>query len=156
MDVGAAFVADPETAELVPPGDRAFHHPPQTAEAGVVVGAAAGQPRLDALDVQHHLAEVGVIRLVGRHRVGAATRGADLPRTGGIASTSGRSMVPAWTLAAVTTATIGVPSASVRMWCLLPGLPRSVGFGPVASPPQPHAPTMRRRPYETSPVARRR
>jgi len=48
-----------------------------TAQARVVVGAATRQQRLDALDVQHHLAKVRVVRLVGRHRVGPPTRGAD-------------------------------------------------------------------------------
>jgi hypothetical protein len=39
------------------------------------------------------------------------------------------------TLAAVSTAARGTPLRSVRRWCLEPGLPRSVGFGPTASPP---------------------
>ena len=39
------------------------------------------------------------------------------------------------TLAAVTVAANGMPWASVSTWCLLPDLPRSVGFGPVSSPP---------------------
>ena len=39
------------------------------------------------------------------------------------------------TLAAVTVADNGTPRASVITWCLLPDLPRSVGFGPVSSPP---------------------
>ena len=39
------------------------------------------------------------------------------------------------TLAAVTEEASGMPLASVRTWCLLPGLARSTGLGPVASPP---------------------
>lgn len=56
------------------------------------------------------------------------------PRSGGNLSKSGRSMVPSATFAAVTAQPGGVPSGSVRRCCLLPLLPRSVGFGPVASP----------------------
>lgn len=78
MDVGAAFVADTEASELVQPGDGAFHDPSQTPRARVFVGAAAWQERLDALDVQHHLAEVRVVRPVGRHRAGTLARRADL------------------------------------------------------------------------------
>ncbi len=33
---------------------------------------------------------------------------------------------------------IGVPLASVATWCLEPSRARSVGFGPVFDPPQPH------------------
>ena len=42
MDVGAAFVAHAQAAELVQPGDRAFDNPPQHAQAFIVVGAAPG------------------------------------------------------------------------------------------------------------------
>jgi hypothetical protein len=36
---------------------------------------------------------------------------------------------------AVTIAFNGIPCVSVKLWCLLPDLLRSVGFGPVSSPP---------------------
>lgn len=77
MDVGAAFVAHAQASELMQPCDRAFDDLSQRAQAGVVVGAAPRQERLDPLDVEHHHAEVGVVRLVGRQRVRAAARGAD-------------------------------------------------------------------------------
>src|SRR5207302_9307615 len=41
------------------------------------------------------------------------------------------------TLAAATTAPSGPPSRSTRRLCLVPGLPRSVGFLPTFSPPEP-------------------
>ena len=56
------------------------------------------------------------------------------PRSGGIASTSGKSWVMSWRLAALTRAVSGMPRASVRMWCFDPALRRSVGFGPVFFP----------------------
>src|SRR5438132_12343848 len=46
-----------------------------------------------------------------------------------------KTCVTSLTLAAVTVAANGMPWASVSTWCLLPDLPRSVGFGPVSSPP---------------------
>src|SRR3954451_8404981 len=40
-----------------------------------------------------------------------------------------------WTLAAEGTAPSGRPSVATTTWYLVPGLPRSVGLGPVSSPP---------------------
>src|SRR3954447_23104669 len=40
-----------------------------------------------------------------------------------------------WTLAAEGTAPGGVPSVATTTWYLVPALPRSVGLGPVSSPP---------------------
>src|SRR3954465_9562527 len=40
-----------------------------------------------------------------------------------------------WTLAAEGTAPSGRPSVETTTWYLVPGLPRSVGLGPVSSPP---------------------
>ncbi len=48
MDVGAAFVADGQAAELVEPSERALHHPAVAAEPGGGVDALAGDPQLDA------------------------------------------------------------------------------------------------------------
>jgi hypothetical protein len=75
MDVGAAFVA--EASELVQPGDGALDVLSERAQALVLVGAAAGQDRPDAPDVQADLAGVRVICLVGHDRIGSATRSPD-------------------------------------------------------------------------------
>src|SRR3954454_1868542 len=40
-----------------------------------------------------------------------------------------------WTLAAEGTAPSGMPSVATTTWYLVPALPRSVGLGPVSSPP---------------------
>jgi hypothetical protein len=58
-----------------------------------------------------------------------------LPATGSMASTTSSSSLTSGTLAAVTSAASGIPWASTTAWCLLPLRPRSVGFGPVSSPP---------------------
>src|SRR4051794_10902000 len=52
---------------------------------------------------------------------------------GGTASSTGFSIVLSWTFAAVSSTASGMPPASTRTCRLLPGLPRSVGFGPVSS-----------------------
>src|SRR3712207_9117390 len=46
----------------------------------------------------------------------------------------GKSRV-AWTLAAEGTAASGRPAVATTTWYLVPALPRSVGLGPVSSPP---------------------
>jgi len=56
-------------------------------------------------------------------------------RTGGTASSASSSTVLSWTLAAVSRTASGIPCRSTTRCRLLPGLPRSVGFGPVAAPP---------------------
>jgi hypothetical protein len=57
------------------------------------------------------------------------------PLTGGTASTIGSSSVESWVLAADRPTASGMPRRSTSRWYLEPGLPRSVGFGPVSSPP---------------------
>src|SRR5215204_7156412 len=54
---------------------------------------------------------------------------------GGIASTRGSSCVESCVLAAERRTASGMPLRSTTKWYLEPGLPRSVGFGPVCSPP---------------------
>lgn len=53
----------------------------------------------------------------------------------GIASRAASSSSESWTLAAERTIASGMPVRSTTRWRLLPALPRSVGFGPVAAPP---------------------
>src|SRR3972149_2977901 len=78
MDIGAAFVADAQAAELVQPRDGALDHPAEDAKVTILVGAALGQPGLDAADAQvHDVARPGV-RLVGHHRPGTEQRSAHL------------------------------------------------------------------------------
>lgn len=62
-------------------------------------------------------------------------RPARLRLTGGIASRSGSNARLSWTLAALSRTASGMPFRSTMRCRLLPGRPRSVGFGPVCSPP---------------------
>ena len=56
-------------------------------------------------------------------------------RTGGMASSVGASIMLSCWLAGPISTPSGVPRASTTRWRLLPGLPLSVGLGPVAAPP---------------------
>ena len=53
----------------------------------------------------------------------------------GTASRVGASIMLSCRLAPLSVRPSGVPRASVTRWRFVPGLPRSVGFGPVADPP---------------------
>jgi hypothetical protein len=57
------------------------------------------------------------------------------PLIGGTAATTASSSMESWVLAAESATARGMPLRSTSRWYLLPGLPRSVGFGPVSSPP---------------------
>jgi hypothetical protein len=59
----------------------------------------------------------------------------DGPERSGMLSTKGNSWLTSGTLAPVTVVASGMPWASVKTWCLVPNFPRSVGLGPVWSPP---------------------
>lgn len=69
------------------------------------------------------------------------------PMMGGIASTRGSSWVESWALAAQSRTAKGMPFRSTTRWYVEPTLPRSVGFGPVCSPPfRPDAEAVHARP----------
>lgn len=56
-------------------------------------------------------------------------------RTPEMASKVALSIMLSWRLAPDSVRPSGVPCRSVTRWRLVPGLPRSVGFGPVSAPP---------------------
>lgn len=64
MDVGSSFVAEPEAAVLVEPGQGAFDDPAMAAEAGAVPGALVGDDRADPVLVQPRLDRLGVVAAV--------------------------------------------------------------------------------------------
>jgi len=82
--------------------------------------------------------------LSARSLLGRLRRGPRRERMAGIALTSGCSAWLSWTLAAETPTASGTPCASDNTCSLLPGLPRSTGFGPVSDPLFSPAPTRRR------------
>ena len=83
MDVVAYLPADPQAAEPVQVGERAFHDPALGAESGAVFGAPAGDDRLHAEIPDQAAVLVVVVVAVAQHHVRAAPGRPRLPRTGG-------------------------------------------------------------------------
>jgi hypothetical protein len=65
VDVVAAVGADEEAAAVVEPGEGSFDDPAVAAEAGAVVGLAAGDDRLDASLPDEAAVLVVVVAAVG-------------------------------------------------------------------------------------------
>ncbi len=72
MDVGAAFVAESESAVLVEPGERSFDDPALAAETGAVRGALVGDDRPDSALAQLRFGRFGVIAAVAEQRTRTA------------------------------------------------------------------------------------
>lgn len=105
---------------------------------GLVLGLAAGDRDLDASAVQVAVTPGIVVTLVcvqlfrlGPGRPGGPRR----PRTAGSVSGNGSKSAPSCVLPAQASTCSGSPAASVSKWYFVPGFPRSVGLGPVSSPP---------------------
>ena len=78
MDVGSAFVASPQSSEVVQPGEGSLDDPAQLAQTGAVSVAAAGDLWCDAalpLPQQAPVLVV-VIAAIGEHRAGPSFRAA--------------------------------------------------------------------------------
>jgi hypothetical protein len=138
-DVGPTFVADDDPPEAGEPCQGALDFPAVAAEPFAVFDAAArdagndGAPaagEIIALVPLSALAKAPACSLVGRRRGRPAHW-----RMAGMASTVASSIRLSWTLAADRVTASGMPLASMTTWRLDPGLPRSVGFGPVSRPP---------------------
>ena len=78
MHLGQALVADAQTAEVVQVREAALDNPTLAAQSGAVLGAAAGDNRLDAASPQQSSVLVVVIAAVGEHAIGLLARAADL------------------------------------------------------------------------------
>ena len=85
MDLGGAFVARPQAAEVVQVREAALDHPALAPEARAVSGASAGDPVGDPLRAQDAPVLVVVIAAVGDDQVGLLARPTDLSthRAGG-------------------------------------------------------------------------
>ena len=145
-----ALVADGEAPELVDPGKGALDHPAVLAEMLGAVDAAAGDAGRDGALTQVFAATVEVVALVGVELLGRLRGRPRDCRIGWIASTTVVSAMLSCRLAPVRTTARGRPLRSTMMCRLVPGLPRSVGFGPIASPPFWPAPRKHPRSRETS------
>jgi hypothetical protein len=80
VDLRVAFVAGPESSEVVQMCEAAFDDPALTAESGAVLGAASGDDGFDPARPQQPSVLVVVIAAVGQYEVGLAARTAGLAR----------------------------------------------------------------------------
>jgi hypothetical protein len=136
--VGPPLVANAEAPAAEQPRQRSARPPSGAARAARGVDPAPGDARGDAASPEGASQGRGVVRLVGVQLGRALPGRPGFPRgpmIGGMASTSGRSWVESWALAAERRTASGMPFRSTTRWYLEPGLPRSVGLGPVCSPP---------------------
>jgi len=83
VDVGAAFVAEPEPAVLVQPGERPLGHPALLPEPGAVPGALMRDNRPDLARAQPGFGRFGVVAAVAEQRAGTAPRPTRLAAHGG-------------------------------------------------------------------------
>ena len=134
MHVGSSFGSDAQPAEVLEPGEGAFHRPADGAQAGAVLYAAAGDEGCDAADTDQSAVLVVVVAAVGGEPAWPATGLADsaADRWDGVEQRDQLSDVVA--VAAGERDRERVPWASVIRWCLEPSLRRSTGLGPVWSP----------------------
>ncbi|MDB5369097.1 MAG: hypothetical protein JWP20_655 [Roseomonas sp.] len=116
MDVGAASVADGQTAAAVHPGMEAFHHPVGPSQPGAALNSSQGNPRRDAAGPALLATALVVVTLVGVELVRPLFRTAFPPRRGGIASSVGASIRLSCWLAGPDRRLSGVPRASVTRW----------------------------------------
>ena len=123
-----ALVAHQEAPVAVQPGKAAFDHPAVASKPLAGLDAAAGDPRGDAPAAESGAVATGRVPQVRVQFTGPSPRPA-------AASTRRDSTVPSFTLAAVLRVASGVPCPSTTRWSWVPGLPRSVGLGPVVAPP---------------------
>ena len=132
MEVGPALIACGQAAEACEPGQGAFHDPAVAAQPLAAVDPAPGDLGLDAALAAFPPAAPVVVALVGVQLGGSRPR---LPeRTGGTASRVAVSILLSCRLAPLRATPSGVPRPSTTRCRLVPGRPRSVGFGPVAAP----------------------
>ena len=89
MDVGAAVVADEQSAALMEPGEGAFHDPAVTAKSGAVLAFAVCNHGFDASPPELLTVLFGVVGAVCKQTIGPASRPA-------VTTADGRDQVDEW------------------------------------------------------------
>ncbi len=136
MDVGASLVADGEASEPVDPGEAALDDPAMVPELLAALHTSPCNSVLDAPTTARLAAPASIVDLVRVQPVGSAPWSTLLASDGGHGVDQlleGHAVVDCWRRSGGRRA--GRHERSVIRWRLVPGLPRSVGLGPVASPP---------------------
>jgi hypothetical protein len=98
-----------------------------------VLGAAAGDHRLDAAFSEFAAVRVVVMAAIGEHDLGPLAPAADLAGDGGDTVDQGQ-LGDVVRLPPVRLIASGIPLESVSRWCLEPVRARSTGDGPVKAP----------------------
>lgn len=132
MDVGASFVADDEASEPVDPGEAALDDPTMGPELLAALNTSPCDAVLDAPATARLATSSSVVGLVGVQLAGPATWSTPFAGDGGHGVDQALEKPLSWTLAPVRRKASGTPQRSVIRWRLVPGLPRSVGLGPIA------------------------
>jgi len=83
VDLGAAFVADEQAAELVEPGEGPLDNPADAAEPGAVLGLAAGDDRSDPSLPKLAPVALAVVAAIADQLVGPPAPPADTAADGG-------------------------------------------------------------------------
>jgi hypothetical protein len=135
MEVLAPLVADREPPEVIEPRHRPLDHPAMPPQPRLVLDPLAGDADADTPPRQEAAAAAHVVALVGVHLLRSLSRPPARPRTGGMASITAAKTVASGRLAPVRPAARSSPCRSTARCRLVPAPPRSVGFGPTASPP---------------------
>lgn len=76
MDTGQSFVANPQAAEPMQPGDGARDNPPGLTQATAVFASAPSNLRVDSLSQQHSPMRLRVVGTIGLHQCGLSLRAA--------------------------------------------------------------------------------
>ena len=74
MDVSSLLVTNTEPAELIEPGESAFHYPPPATQTATVLRVALCQEGSDATGAQTSPYRLGVIGAIAQEAVGTAAR----------------------------------------------------------------------------------
>lgn len=138
MQVSPPLVAYGQPAKAIEPGERALDHPTMPTKPLARLDASAGDTRNDIASATGRPAPREVIAFVGMQLGGTPTRPTPSPtwlpdRGNGIQCGFERERVVH--IGCREDHREGKPPASTTTWRFVPSLPRSVGFGPVASPP---------------------
>jgi hypothetical protein len=89
VEVGAYLVADPESFELVEPGEGPLDDPSGLAESGSMCSAFSGDLRCDAAGPEKAAVRVVVVAAVGEQSARPVSGRPRTPRMRGIASSRG-------------------------------------------------------------------
>src|SRR5258706_157435 len=82
VDLGATLPSHSEAAEVVQPGDRPFHDPPNFAESAAVFSVASSDEWLDAARAHQLPMTLRVVSAIGVHLVGSLAWVSDLSSNG--------------------------------------------------------------------------